>query len=246
MRRIKLILAYDGTDFCGWQIQQNGRTVQGEIEKALEIIHKHPVRLYGSGRTDAGVHAEGQTAHFDTDISSMSAQQFLPALLRLLPDDIRVVASEGVDDQFHARFSAKSRGYRYVLRTSGSITYNTSRYCSEVKSMPDISRMNSYARLLVGMHDFSTFAAAGDTSESKIRRVNQACWHMERGAAVFTISGNAFLWKMVRSVVGTMLELEGNNTPCEEFAQRLAACSRKRSGVTAPACGLVLERVEYE
>ncbi|MGM0432575.1 MAG: tRNA pseudouridine(38-40) synthase TruA [Spirochaetota bacterium] len=246
MRRIKLITAYDGTDFCGWQIQQNGRTVQGEIERALQIIHKHPVRLYGSGRTDAGVHAEGQTAHFDTDISSMTAQQFLPALSRLLPGDIRVVASEHVDEKFHARFSAKSRRYRYVLRTPSTVTYYTSRYCSEVRRLPDIARMNSYARLLVGTHDFSTFAAAGDTSESKIRRINQACWHMERGAAVFTVSGNAFLWKMVRSVVGTMLELEGNDAPPEEFAERLASRNRNRSGVTAPARGLVLERVRYE
>lgn len=246
MRRIKLTIGYDGTDFCGWQIQRNGRTVQQEIEKVLETMHGHHVRLHGSGRTDSGVHASGQVAHFDTDIASIVPEKFAVALNSRLPRDVRIYSSSEVDADFHARFSAKSRSYRYVIKEYPAISPMEQRYCLGVPKLPSIQVLNGYARYLTGVHDFTTFAAAGDVSESKTRELYQASWYIEGDALIFSISGNAFLWKMVRSLVGTMLSLHEQKEPAEQMRQLLHKKDRSLAGTTAPPHGLCLERIWYE
>ncbi len=245
-RRIRLLIGYDGTDFCGWQVQPVDRSVQGEIEKALAAVHGHPVRLHGSGRTDTGVHATGQTAHFDTDIASIPADKFVPALNSRLPGDVRIYRSEEVSPDFHARYSALRRAYRYVVRSYASMTPMDQRFCLSLPQLPGLAQLNGYAAYLVGVHDFTTFTTAKDASESRVREIYQASWNMNGAALEFTICGNAFLWRMVRSLVGTMLDAAREGFPPEYMRDILASADRGRAGTTAPAMGLRLERVEYE
>ncbi|MBN1646571.1 MAG: tRNA pseudouridine(38-40) synthase TruA, partial [Spirochaetales bacterium] len=173
MKRYKLTIAYDGTDFCGWQIQKNGRSVQQEIEKILKQIHNRKISLTGSGRTDAGVHARGQVAHFDAD-GNIPQERYVPALNTRLCDDIRIIKSEIADDDFHARYSAVSRCYKYYLSQDRYPDIFRRKYCIGAGRTMDLELLNSYAGKITGIHDFSTFSAAGDKSKSKVREIFEA------------------------------------------------------------------------
>ncbi len=245
MRRIKLTLAYDGTGFCGWQIQKRERTVQDELQKVLAILHKHPVAVTGSGRTDAGVHALGQTAHFDTDLQAMPPGKFVPAMNSLLPADIRIRQASEVGKDFHARYGALQREYSYHMTILSENDPFSRPYSCQLVRMPDIRLLNGYAAAILGTHDFSAFSAAGDTSESKVRTIFTSSFGFVGKKLVYTICGNAFLWRMVRSLVGTMLDLERVGSPAESMAAVLASADRGRVGTTAPAKGLFLYRVRY-
>ena len=168
---IKLVLSYDGTDFGGWQRQKNARSVQEDIEKALEKMHGHPVRLTGAGRTDAGVHAMGQAAGFFTDIGSIPAEKFLLALNKLLPRDIRILSACDASPDFHARFDASLRRYRYFIMCGERQDAFSQRYVWFVPRFPSITKLNAMASVIVGEHDFSAFASAKDISRSKSRFV---------------------------------------------------------------------------
>jgi tRNA pseudouridine38-40 synthase len=244
-RRIRLVVAYDGTEFCGWQMQKADRSVQQELQKALAQIHRHPVKITGAGRTDSGVHAVGQTAHFDTDLLTMPPAKFVPALNSLLPQDVRVRESCEVGKKFHARRDALSREYRYYITARDWCSPVVSPFSLSVPVLPDIRLLNQYARSIVGIHDFTAFSAAGDQSVSKIRAVYAASFYPEGRRIVFRIIGNAFLWRMVRSLIGTMLALESRQA--EEGAMREILCSgdRLQVGTTAPAKGLFLYKVRY-
>ena len=244
-RNIKLVIAYDGTDFCGWQIQNNGRTVQGELEAALKRIHSADTRLTGSGRTDSGVHANGQTANFFTD-SDIPAEKYLYALNSLLPQDVRVMESCEADEKFHSRFDAKIRVYRYYIKTGGSCLPRYSRYCWKIRETPELHSLNRITASLVGIHDFTTFAAAGDPSNSKVRQLYSASFTAENGFLVFKIAGNAFLWRMVRSIVGTVVELARDGAGAPEMKKILGSMDRESAGATAPPQGLFLDRVIYD
>ncbi len=244
-RRIKLIIAYDGTNFCGWQIQKEERTVQQVLQETLTKLHKHPVSITGAGRTDSGVHALGQTAHFDTTLASIPATKFLPALNSLLPGDVRIRQSEEAAGTFHSRFHAVEREYRYYISLWNENSPFTRPYIYTINAMPDIGLLNKYARIITGTHDFTTFSAAGDTSKSKTRNVFSASYIPEKGHIVFRITGNAFLWRMVRSLVGTMLELGQNDEPPGRMEEILNSRNRQFAGTTAPAKGLFLYRIKY-
>jgi tRNA pseudouridine38-40 synthase len=251
-RNIKLIVAYDGTEFCGWQRQGVGgvhtgaqRTVQALIETALEKLHKAPVRLAAAGRTDAGVHAAGQVAHFHTTIQSMDAERFVPALNSLLPHDLRILSAELAPPEFHARFDAKSRTYRYHIISGRPALPHELRYALQMWRRPDIARLNSYARLLRGEMDCTLFATPRDPSRSRNRYLFNAFFLIERDTLVFEITANAFLWRMVRSIVGTLLHCEEHNLAVSEFKSLLASGDRKRAGPTAPPQGLFLWKVGY-
>lgn len=244
-RNIKLVVAYDGTDFCGWQVQKNDRTVQGEIEAALRQIHSADIRLTGSGRTDSGVHADGQTANFYTE-TDIPAEKFLYALNSLLSQDVRILRSSEVNENFHSRFDAKIRVYRYYIKTGGSCLPRYSRYCWRIREIPEVKILNRIAAPLSGIHDFTTFAAAGDPSESKVRQLYSAAFTMEGGFIVFKIAGNAFLWRMVRSIVGTTLALANEGAGAAEMKKILESMDRGAAGVTAPPHGLFLDRVLYD
>jgi tRNA pseudouridine38-40 synthase len=246
MRRICLDISYDGTDYSGWQVQQNARTVQGELERALGIIHKQPVRVHGAGRTDSGVHALHQFAHIDSFIDSMPADKYAAALNRYLPEDIAVRSSWEVPHDFHARYSAVERTYEYVVRPYETLTPMNCRFCTPVAKLPDMQRLNAFASRIVGVHDFSSFAAAGDFNESKVRRVIDAVWYASEGALNFRITGNAFLWRMVRSLVGTMLDLHDQGSSPDDLTAVIGSKDRFLAGTTAPARGLTLMGVRYE
>jgi len=246
-RNIKLIVAYDGTEFHGWQRQDNERTVQGVIEEALEKIHGKAVSLTGSGRTDSGVHAAGQTANFYTDIDSIPQERFTHALNSLLPQDARVLDSREADKDFHARFSAKTRTYRYqfICRPGApSIPYE-SRYNLILHRYPSIELLNAYGRLLYGETDCSIFAGAGDTSKSKNRYVYKAYFYAEKNKLIFEIRANAFLRNMVRSVAGTFLHYEEAGMPPEELREIIKKGERSLAGPTLPPQGLFLWHIEY-
>jgi tRNA pseudouridine38-40 synthase len=246
-RNIRLLIAYDGTDFSGWQ-RQDGvkrRTVQGTLEGALAELHKRPVNLSGAGRTDAGVHAAGQAANFYTDIAGMAPERFVPALNSLLPQDLRVLAAQEAAPEFHARFAAKSRTYRYAIIAERRAFPHELRYALQLWRRPRIDRLNSYARFLRGELDCSLFASAKDPSRSRSRSFFNAVFFVERGALVFEITANAFLWKMVRSIVGTLLYCEEHDLSPNAFKAMLVSGERRLAGPTAPPHGLFLWNVAY-
>ena len=245
-RNIRLLLGYDGTDFCGWQRQDNGRTVQGVLETALQTVHKHHVTTHAAGRTDSGVHAAGQVVNFLSDIAGIPEEKYTAALNSILPRDVRVLSSRRVDDSFHARFSARAREYRYYLYPSIPCPPHLARYCWAVRRMPNTRILNAFAGDLVGNLDFATFAAAGDSSASTVRTVDTAVFFIEGPFVVFKIRANAFLMRMVRSLVGTILGLERTDAKRDAMRELLEAGERKLAGETAPPWGLFLHEVLYD
>ncbi|MEA1911635.1 MAG: tRNA pseudouridine(38-40) synthase TruA [Spirochaetota bacterium] len=243
-KRLMIVLSYAGTKFYGWQIQNKGRTVQGVLEVALARMHKHPVRVNAAGRTDSGVHAHGQVCHFDTDLN-IPENRYSKAINSFLPDDIEILKSVYVNSSFHARFSAKRRVYKYYLAESTGYTVFNKQFCTMVRNMPEIEIMNGCAGLLEGIHDFTTFTSAGDKNESKIREIYSAVFYLEGDSIVFKIEGSAFLWKMVRSVVGTILKYSSSNSGESGFLSALESKDRSLAGTTAPAKGLFFHKVYY-
>ncbi|MDR2418638.1 MAG: tRNA pseudouridine(38-40) synthase TruA [Treponema sp.] len=246
-RNIRLLVAYDGTDFSGWQRQDSakGRTVQGVLEAALARLHKRPVNLSAAGRTDAGVHAAGQVANFYTDIKNMAAERFVPALNSLLPQDLRVLAAQETSSEFHARFAAQSRTYRYYIIGERHALPHELRYALQLWRRPRVECLNSYARCLRGELDCSVFALSKDPSHSRNRYFFGALFFVERDTLVFEITANAFLWKMVRSIVGTLLYCEEHDVSPDAFRALLASGERKQAGPTVPPHGLFLWNVAY-
>jgi tRNA pseudouridine38-40 synthase len=260
-RNIRLLLSYDGTLFGGWQRQDNARSVQGELEAALARMHGHAVPTLGAGRTDSGVHAMGQVANFYTDIAGISPERFLPALNKLLPRDLRVLKAEEADYDFHSRYDARLRRYRYFVLCSPAADPMRLRYAHHLRGRPDLGSLNAAAALVLGETDFTAFSSAKDASSNRSRFVHESAFLWEGGMLVYQVAANAFLWRMVRSLVGSMLhyearaaeELGRSEGGQEERAARtaslmseaLAAKDRGLAGPTAPARGLFLWNVEY-
>jgi tRNA pseudouridine38-40 synthase len=250
-RRIRLDVSYDGALFSGWQTQKGVRTVQHEIEKALAKIIKEKVHVQGSGRTDAKVHALGQVAHFDTTNHSVPAQVFALALNQNLAKDIRIISSSEVSEQFHARFTSTSREYHYYVKEIKDITPFDRHRVGVVRRFPSLELLNSYAQILLGIHDFTTFASAHDQSHSKVRDIFTSEFSLtydqwEKPLLIYKVCANAFLMHQVRSMVGTMLQLGHNNEKSSELQRRLESRRREEAGRTAEAQGLYLYRISYE
>lgn len=256
MRNILLTISYDGTDFCGWQRQDSAekknvfRTVQGEVEVALEKLLKTSVVLYGSGRTDSGVHAAAQKANFFSPIDSIPAEKYTCALNAFLPQDIRITDSCEVPENFNARLSATSRIYRYFL-TPGNILANNNRFSWFVNYEPNLERLNRYCECLSGEIDCASFAASGDKSLSTFRYLEGARFFTQNSfpdgkkLVVFEIEANAFLWKMVRTITGTLVGLDKADAPEDSFRKILEAKDRSKAGATAPAKGLFLYDIKF-
>jgi tRNA pseudouridine38-40 synthase len=244
-RNIRLTLEYDGTCYHGWQRQKNALSIQEVIETALSRITGETVRLIGSGRTDAGVHALGQVANFTTR-STVPRRAFLYGLNSLLPMDIAVLQAEEVPLTFHARYDALWKTYEYRLLNRPVRSPLNHLHAWWLPGSLDATAMQQAAAVLPGEHDFFAFRAAGSRPGHAVRRVQEAVWHcLPEGWLKFTITANGFLRGMVRSLVGTLVEIGKGKYPIEFLGEVLEKRDRRLAGPTAPPQGLFLVKVEY-
>jgi len=252
MRYFKLIIAYDGTDFHGWQMQSNKPTVQGEIVNVLRRITQENVQLHGAGRTDAGVHALGQIGSFRTQ-STLSADEFQRALNALLPPTIRIVAAEEVGPDFNARWSARGKIYRYRLYRGKVVPPMLWRYVLHYPFPLDEDAMRDASARFVGMHDFASFAAStGSEEDDKERSTEREIYSTELVRSsdgeelVFTVRGRSFLRYMVRKIVGTLLDVGRGKLKPDDIERLYELKDRSKSGPTVPPQGLCMVSVELE
>ncbi|HCD52901.1 MAG TPA: tRNA pseudouridine(38-40) synthase TruA [Balneolaceae bacterium] len=243
MPRYKLTIEYNGAAFNGWQIQPDVVTVEGEIEKALQRILQSPVDVVGQGRTDAGVHARGQTAHVDLP-GSIDLQKLFHGVNGLVGADIQIVNWEEVSDDFHARFDAVYREYEYcVLKYDAPLMNNMGWWSGKV---PDIEVLNEAAALIQGEHDFDGFSKFNPENYTTLCEVLLSVWEEQEGCLVYRVRANRFLRNMVRRLVGTMMEVATGKMSLREFEGMLKGEKASVSAYTAPAKGLVLQKVFYE
>jgi tRNA pseudouridine38-40 synthase len=244
MRNLKLTLAYDGTDFHGWQIQPNVRTVQGTLQAALAKLFNHEVQVTGSGRTDAGVHAHGQVANVETS-RTMDADAVVRGVNALLPPEIRVWRAEEVPPEFHSRRSARSKTYEYRLWRRHIVSPFESRYVYRFTYALDTQAVEAASKLFEGTHDFTSFCAAATEVEDRVRTIFAANWVRNDDRWTFTITGNGFLQYMVRTIVGTLLYVGSGKLRVEDLPGIFEAHDRTLAGPCVPACGLHLISVDY-
>lgn len=245
MRNIKLTIEYDGGAYHGWQIQPGLRTIQGVMREQIAQITQKKVNLIGAGRTDAGVHVLAQVASFKTE-STIDLPSLQRGLNSLLPPDIVVKGLEEVAEEFHARFSARSKVYEYHILNQpypSAILRDYAWFIPHELALPSMRRCG---KLLIGSHDFSSFRASGDESRHSIREViSLEIERREGNLIVIAIEANAFLRGMVRSIVGTLVAVGRGKTSFSEFKEIFGAHDRRRGGMTAPAHGLFLVEVKY-
>lgn len=243
-RTFRLTVAYDGTDFHGWQRQPGLRTVQGELERAIAAaLGVETVTVNGAGRTDAGVHARGQVASFAAE-TRLPARAVAAIAGRGLPPDVRIVAASEAAEGFHARHSARARRYAYRLLDAEDVLLGRFGWCP-LRPL-DGEALNRAVAPLLGRHDCSAFEAAGSSPASAECRISLARWERCEGGWRFDVKADHFLYHMVRNLVGTALRAASLPDPGAHVAAVLASRERARAGATAPACGLCLEQVEYE
>ncbi len=241
--RYRAITQYDGTDFLGFQIQAHGRTVQGEIEKVLQQVAQSVIRVEGAGRTDTGVHATGQVIAFNARWKH-SLTDLQRALNAKLPEDIVISDLKTVDSTFHPRFSALSRSYRYTVINQSWPDVLQRRYTYHVKPPLDVRAMNEASRHLIGSHDFASFGKP-PRGENTVREVSQAEWTANGKLLSLEITANAFLYRMVRTIVGTLIQVGLGQLAASDIKNILEARDLTRSAPPAPAHGLCLVRVTY-
>lgn len=244
LRTIRLTVEYDGTDYCGWQIQPNGPTIQGALEAAVTALTGEAVRVEGAGRTDSGVHARGQVAHLRTR-APLPPERFARALNAHLPPDISVRDSAAAPAEFHARFSAAGKVYRYAIENAPTRPVLDRRQVWWVSWPLADEALTAGAAAIVGRHDFTSFADAERAGEENVRTVRRAAWRREGTRLTFRIEGEGFLYKMVRCLVGTLVEVGRGALPPAAMERILAARDRAAAGPTAPPQGLTLQRVLY-
>ncbi len=244
MRNLKLTLAYDGTNFHGWQIQPQLLTIQGELQRALQKLFNHEVAVTGSGRTDAGVHAHGQVANVKT-IRTMDTDAVLRGANALLREDVRVYSVEEVSPEFHARRSARSKTYEYHIWRHPIASPFHCRYVYGFRYPLDESAIDLGTAQFVGTHDFTSFSATASKIENRTRTIFEANWIRSDDEWIFRIRGNGFLQYMVRTIAGTLLEVGQGRTRPEQILDIFGARDRRLAGPSLPALGLHLIEVEY-
>ena len=245
MRNIKLTIEYDGKDFNGWQKQPNKLNIQGEIERAIKDITGEEVDLIASGRTDAGVHALGQVANFKTE-SNIPVEKIPIALNTKLKRSIRILVAEEVDERFHSRYNCKKKTYRYVINNSanGTAIYRNLEYNFSQKLNAD--KMNEAVKYFIGEHDFKGFKASGTSSKSSVRTIYDAKVYKNGDRVNIELTGNGFLYNMVRIIAGTLIEVGIEKILPDQMTDIINSKERIKAGKTLPPNGLYLVKVEYE
>ncbi|MDU2149562.1 MAG: tRNA pseudouridine(38-40) synthase TruA [Paraclostridium sordellii] len=243
MRNIKLTIQYNGKNYCGWQKQNDSLGVQGTIEQAIKEITSEDIKITGSGRTDAGVHALGQVANFNTE-SSIPIEKIPSALNSKLPKDISIINAEEMPLDFHSRYCAKGKTYRYMIYNNQYRTpiYNNISYF--VKYDLDLEKMQKEAKSLIGTYDFKGFMSSGSSVKDTVRTIYDIQIIKQEDLIVIEVQGNGFLYNMVRIIVGTLVDI-GRGRINSDMSSIIESKSRSMAGHTAPAQGLFLKKVDY-
>ncbi len=245
MKNILLTIEYDGKDFNGWQKQPNKLNIQGEIERAIEEITGEKVDLIASGRTDAGVHALAQMANFKTN-SKLPVEKYPIALNTKLKKSIRIQKAEEVEENFHSRYHCKQKTYRYIINNSsqGSSIYRNLEYF--IPNKLDVEKMQEAVKYFEGEHDFKAFKASGTSSKSSVRTIYKAKVEKQGERIIIELTGNGFLYNMVRIIAGTLVEVGLGKIKPEEISEIIEKKERANAGKTLPPQGLYLVKVEYK
>ena len=245
MRNIKIVIEYDGTNYCGWQIQRTKKkSIQQVLEKTLSQILQHKLKVIGSGRTDAGVHAQGQVANFKT-LSKISCPQIQKALNSILPEDIRIKEVTNVHPNFHARFLAKAKLYRYLIVNDSFTPPHLRAFVYLVKPTLNLKKMRQAAKYLLGRHNFRSFQAVDKKERVAIRTIKRLDITKHKKLISCDIQANGFLYKMARNIVGSLIEVGKGRFKPQDINKILKAKNRKVAGPCAPAKGLCLLKVQY-
>jgi len=243
--RYKLNIAYEGSSFGGWQVQTNAESVQGHIQKALSTLIQKPITIHGSGRTDAGVHALGQVAHFDIDELDYSLDTMRYKLNGLLSEEIRILSVEEVDPEFHARYSAKGKTYHYHIHLDPVLNPFEKNYCHHQKGKCDVYLLKHAVKFFEGEHDFTSFTCEADPTKSAIRTIYSINFIQRDDGITLEFHGSGFLYKMIRNIVGTLLDIARGKIPLEDLESIFEKKDRRFAGTAAPAKGLFLMEVHY-
>lgn len=243
--RYALGIEYDGAEFFGWQRQSHAPSVQQSVEASLAIVANHPVTVICAGRTDTGVHARGQVVHFDSP-SRRSERQWILGINSNLPDAVRVLWVHAVDDSFHARFTAFSRSYRYSILNRWIRPAIGFSYYGWCRYELDVGKMHAAAQVLLGRHDFSAFRSSGCSAQHAVREVSLCEVTRQEDFVYIDITANAFLYHMVRNIVGSLLSVGQGEKPVRWFAEVFEGMDRKLAGVTAESQGLCFMGVRYD
>lgn len=243
-RWLKLTIAYDGTAYAGWQIQPTEPTVQAAIETAWHVITREQIRVMAAGRTDAGVHALGQVVGLATD-SPLSTADLHRGLNAVLPEDVAIVALEEAPENFHATYDAKRKTYRYQIHNGRTPDVFLRRYVWHYPQPLDANQMHTAAQALIGKHDFASFESAGSERPDSVRTLFAVEVSRDAERITIEVTGDGFLYNMVRAIVGTLVEVGKGARDVAWPAEVLAECDRREAGQTAPPQGLFLIRVEY-
>ena len=244
MRNIKLTLEYDGTNYLGWQKQKVGITIQGTLEEAIKVLTKEEVEVTGSSRTDAGVHAKGFVANFKTN-SNIPSEKFREAINHKLPEDIVILKSEEVEEEFHARYNAMGKTYSYSILNRDVPSAIDRNYLYHVKRRLDVESMKEACQYFIGTHDFSAFKTSGSSVKTTVRTIKELYIEDNDDIIKIYVTGDGFLYNMVRIIVGTLIMVGSNKIKPLEIKNIIASKEREKAGICVPASGLVLEKVYY-
>lgn len=244
MKNIKLLIEFDGTNYAGWQKQPKINTVQQTLEKAIADLTNEKIELIGSSRTDAGVHARGFIANFKTN-SSIPSDKFREALNCRLPDDIVILKSDEVPIEFHSRYSSKGKKYSYTILNTYQRSAINRNYMYHIKNNLDINSMKEAAKYFVGNHDFSAFRSTGSSAKTTERIIYESEIIKQGQIIIYNVHGNGFLYNMVRTMVGTLINVGIKKNAPEDIEKIILSKDRSKAGQCVPGCGLCLEKVYY-
>ena len=248
MIRVKLLIEYDGSEYVGWQSQNNGRSVQGEIEYALRKIFNRKLRLYVAGRTDAGVHAYGQVAHFDLENTAIDQKRIFKAInffLKERKNRITVLNSEFMEENFHSRFSAKKKIYLYKIHNRETVSHLLSKRVWHFPQKVDINKIKRATKVLIGKYDFNAFRSSNCQAKTSIRTIDEIKVKKENECIEIRVCGKSFMHNQVRIIVGTLLKIGIDQIDENNLKEILMSKDRRNAGPTAPADGLYLEKIIY-